>query len=74
MLTEFAAPNRDGARSVIDVQVHRISDSCGYAVPLMAYEGDRDLLMRWHERRDDQALADYRRVKNSVSIDGLPAL
>ena len=73
LLTKFDAANRDGARSVIDVQVDRISDSCGYAVPLMTYEGDRDLLMRWHERRDEQALADYRRAKNSVSIDGLPA-
>lgn len=74
MLARFDARNLDRARSVIDVQVHRISDSCGYAVPLMSYEGDRDLLMRWHERRDGEALADYRRAKNSASIDGLPAL
>ena len=40
----------------------------------MSYEGDRDLLIRSHARRDEQALADYRRVKNATSIDGLPAL
>ena len=66
-------PDTHGARSIIDVQVHRISDSCGYAVPLMSYEGDRDLLLRWSSRRDEAALADYRRAKNSASIDGLPA-
>ena len=31
----------------------RIADSCGYAVPLMDYVGDRDLLDRSQERRDD---------------------
>ena len=52
--------------------MHRVSDSCGYSVPLMSYEGDRDLLIRAHERRSDEDLAEYRRVKNGVSIDGLP--
>lgn len=68
------APDRHGARSVIDVRVHRVSDSCGYSVPLMSYEGDRDVLLRWCERKDDDALARYRAEKNARSIDGLPAL
>jgi hypothetical protein len=73
MLPVFAAPpDAHGARSIIDVKVHRVSDSCGYAVPLMAYQGDRDLLVRAHERRTAEGLAEYRRVKNSASIDGLP--
>ncbi len=67
-----APPDTHGARSIIDVDVHRVSDSCGYAVPLMAYEGDRDLLVRSHARRDEQALSEYRKVKNASSIDGLP--
>ena len=73
LLPSFAAPpDTHGARSIIDVDVHRVSDSCGYAVPLMSYQGDRDLLVRSHARRDDAALATYRRVKNAASIDGLP--
>jgi hypothetical protein len=73
LLTLFAAPpDTHGARSIIDVDVHRVSDSCGYSVPLMTYGGDRDLLVRAHERRTDDDLADYRRVKNGASIDGLP--
>ncbi|GAB1642114.1 pyridoxamine 5'-phosphate oxidase family protein [Krasilnikovia sp. MM14-A1259] len=67
-----SAPDTHGVRSVIDVEVERISDSCGYAVPLMSYEGDRDLLIRAHERRTDADLAEYRRVKNGVSLDGKP--
>ena len=38
----------------------------------MTYEGDRDLLIRSHARRDDEALAEYRPVKSAASIDGLP--
>ena len=64
------APDTHSARSVIDVDVHRVSDSCGYAVPLLDYRGDRDLLIRAHERRSAQDLAEYRRVKNAVSVDG----
>jgi hypothetical protein len=69
-----APPDTHGVRGVIVVDVHRVSDSCGYAVPLMSYRGDRDLLVRAHERRTDADLADYRRTRNSESIDGLPAL
>ncbi|WP_203708899.1 pyridoxamine 5'-phosphate oxidase family protein [Asanoa iriomotensis] len=67
------APDLGGLRGVITVDVSRVSDSCGYAVPFMTYEGDRDLLIRWAERKDDAALADYRHQKNATSIDGLPA-
>jgi hypothetical protein len=63
-----------GARGVVVVDVHRVSDSCGYAVPLMSHEGDRDLLTRWADNRGDEGLATYRATKNAASIDGLPAL
>lgn len=69
----FAPPDTHGVRAIIDVAVHRVSDSCGYAVPLMSYQGDRDLLVRWSSQRSDDDLAEYRKVKNSASIDGLPA-
>jgi hypothetical protein len=74
MLVHFPAPpDLHGARSIIDVRVHRVSDSCGYSVPLMDYAGDRDLLLKWGARKDADALADYRKLKNAQSIDGLPA-
>ena len=65
---------RRGVRSVIVVEVTRIADSCGYAVPLMAFESERDVLTGWHARRDDARLAAYQAEKNAASIDGLPAL
>jgi hypothetical protein len=74
LVAEFPdPPDLHAVRGVVTVEVTRVSDSCGYAVPFMAYEGDRDLLVRAHERRDDDALLAYRDLKNRTSIDGLPA-
>ncbi|WP_433348274.1 pyridoxamine 5'-phosphate oxidase family protein [Micromonospora sp. CA-111912] len=65
-------PDLHSARAVITVDVDRVSDSCGYAVPLMDYQGDRDLLVRSHSRRTTDDLVTYRATKNAASIDGLP--
>ncbi|MDQ6522285.1 pyridoxamine 5'-phosphate oxidase family protein [Nocardioides sp. LHD-245] len=62
-----------GARAVIVVDIDRISDACGYGVPLMDYAGERDLLPRYFGRKGVEGSADYRRRKNRTSIDGLPA-
>jgi len=72
---ELAAlfPETRGARAVIVVEVDRVSDSCGYGVPLMTLEGERDLLPPYMERKGVEGQADYRRLKNRTSIDGLPA-
>jgi hypothetical protein len=63
-----------GLRSIIVLDLDRISDSCGYSVPLMDYAGDRDVLDRAQERRDDAYFAEYAATKNTASIDGLPGL
>ncbi|TNM42793.1 pyridoxamine 5'-phosphate oxidase family protein [Nocardioides albidus] len=72
---ELAARFTDlpGARAVVVVDIERISDSCGFGVPLMEYAGERDLLQPYFERRGGDGSADYRRRKNRTSIDGLPA-
>jgi Pyridoxamine 5'-phosphate oxidase len=66
---------RTGAeRSIIVVDIHRIADSCGYAVPVMAVKAERDVLDRWAEKKSAAELKAYRADRNAVSIDGLPAL
>ena len=67
-------PALPGARAVITVDVMRVADSCGYSVPRMRYEGDRDTLVAWAERKGDDGLAAYRARKNRRSLDGLPAI
>ena len=67
-------PDKKSARAVIVVEVTRVSDSCGFGVPLMHYEGDRDLLDVWADRRTEEQIAEYHRTRNATSVDGLPAL
>ncbi len=67
-------PSRPGIRSVIDVEVTRIADSCGYAVPLMSFEAERTRLDEWADKRGPEGLDVYRAEKNAESLDGLPGL
>ncbi|HEX2086874.1 MAG TPA: pyridoxamine 5'-phosphate oxidase family protein [Solirubrobacteraceae bacterium] len=68
----------EARRSVVVVDVDRVSDSCGYGVPLMSFEGHRphyDLSKRKRLRTlgRDGLLARQAR-NNATSIDGLPAV
>jgi hypothetical protein len=74
LLAAFPAEPRRGLRSIIRVDLDRVSDSCGYGVPFMTYEGERDTMPRWVETKSDADLAHYRATKNATSIDGLPGL
>jgi hypothetical protein len=70
-------PVTEARRAVIVVDVDRAADSCGYGVPLMEYEGERPHMQAWAEKKmrvGPDAIEDYKAEKNSVSLDGLPAL
>jgi hypothetical protein len=67
-----------GRRALIDVDVERISDSCGYGVPLMTFEGNREhyalsVAKRVRTMSEDGYHA-FVAERNALSIDGLPAL
>lgn len=65
-------PNLAGARQIVTLEIRKVQTSCGFAVPLFAYEGDRDTLRRWSEQKGEEGLREYRREKNARSLDGLP--
>ena len=67
-------PAHPGTRAVVVVDVERVSDSCGYGVPMMDLIGERDLLRLSGEKRGREGLAAYRAEHNAVSLDGLPGL
>jgi hypothetical protein len=75
----FEAPHNVEAarRAIVLVDVTRISDSCGYGVPLMSYEGERPHMEAWAEKKmrvgGEAEIDAYVAKKNSESIDGLPA-
>jgi hypothetical protein len=73
-LARLPAPDLPGARSVIRVDVERVSTSCGFGVPLMTFAGTRSQLLDWAEKQGPEGLVEYRAQKNVVSIDGLPAM
>ena len=68
----------EARRAIVLVEVQRVADSCGYGVPLMSYEGRRPHMELWAAKKlrvgGPEALLDYQREKNSLSIDGLPAV
>ena len=66
--------NEASRRAIIVVDLDRIADSCGYAVPVMELTLERDVLVRHDAKKSAAHLAAYRAEKNTVSIDGLPAL
>jgi hypothetical protein len=60
-----------GTRAIILVTLTRVSDSCGYAVPLLDFVGNRDTLDKWTEKKSPEELRAYRAAKNLQSIDGI---
>src|SRR4051794_14470867 len=68
----------EARRAIVLVDATRISDSCGYGVPLMTYEGQREHADLWAAKKlrtgGRDALREYQREKNAVSLDGLPAV
>jgi hypothetical protein len=65
-----------GLRAIIVVHAELIRDTCGYAVPFMTYDEDRDLHGKRFAREDDASLSEYFAKKDhvAVSMDGLPGL
>jgi hypothetical protein len=74
----IAAEQLLAVRSVIEVDVQRVSDSCGFVVPRMTYEGERDQLYRFADnavrKSGDDAVRAYVTANNAESLDGLTGL
>lgn len=72
-LALFGAP-KAAVRAIVRVRLERITDSCGYGVPIYRYEGERTQLPAWAERKGDDGARRYQEAHNATSIDGLPGL
>ena len=69
----------EARRAIVDVEVTRVADSCGYRVPLMSYEGEREHLplsaaKRLRTMGSPEAMRALEAERNARSIDGLPAV
>jgi Pyridoxamine 5''-phosphate oxidase. len=65
-------PSYPGMRQIIVVDVERVQTSCGFAVPLYEFKGQRETLKKWAIAKGDDGLVEYWKEKNMTSIDGLP--
>jgi hypothetical protein len=67
----------EARRAVIRVDVQRISDSCGYGVPLMSFEGMREHHAKSTAKKVRVMGADgydaFQHDRGAFTIDGLPA-
>jgi len=72
LITHFGDQHA-GVRAIIVVDVERIADACGFAVPYYELVDERPVLDTYHAKQPDDA---YVRLaeRNRRSIDGLPAL
>ncbi|MEO8224372.1 MAG: pyridoxamine 5'-phosphate oxidase family protein [Gammaproteobacteria bacterium] len=61
-------------RAIIQVDVDRISDSCGFGVPLYSYERSRTTSADYVRKMSDDQLRQYGVDHNQQSIDGLTGL
>jgi hypothetical protein len=72
LLTHF--PEYPGVRSVVVVDVERVADSCGYAVPLYEFKGERSQLIAYANKKGPEGMEQYKAKKNRASIDGIAGL
>ncbi|MGW4247893.1 pyridoxamine 5'-phosphate oxidase family protein [Nocardia sp. NPDC004722] len=73
-LREHFGLDHPGIRAVIVVEVERIADACGYAVPYLELVGERPVLDAHHAKQPNEKFAHRIGGDNGHSIDGRPAL
>lgn len=61
-----------GARQVFDMQIESVQTSCGYAVPLYDFVGQRSQLLESPRWQSEAEKRDYWKANNTISIDGKP--
>jgi hypothetical protein len=65
-------PEMAGSRQIFEMTVDLVQTSCGFAVPLFEYQGDRDNLTKWAENKGEEGIHTYWEEKNQRSMDGKP--
>jgi hypothetical protein len=60
-----------GSRQIIHAKIETVKTSCGFSVPFYSYNSERDTLQQWATNKSEQDLEEYRKKKNSISMDGI---
>jgi hypothetical protein len=59
-----------GMRQFFELDVSLVLTSCGYAVPLYEYKGERDTLTKWSEKKGKEGIENYWKENNILTLDG----
>lgn len=60
-----------GTRQIFDIAVESVQTSCGWGVPVMEFERERETLVKYYAGRDPDEFVAKRRQRTQ-SIDGIP--
>ena len=72
-LRKLFPENIPGVRQIFRLLVTRVQTSCGYGVPLMEFQSQRERILDWARDKGEDGIRQYQKDKNHTSIDGLPA-
>lgn len=59
-----------GARQFFELDVEQVLTSCGFGVPLYAYLGERETLVKWADKHGREGIVAYWRKSNQKTLDG----
>lgn len=66
-------PSLPGVRQIFFLDIQQVQTSCGFGVPIMEFQQERQMLAEWAQKKGEEGLVEYRQQKNTFSIDGIPA-
>jgi hypothetical protein len=72
LASAFGGEAPPGARQIIALDVESVQTSCGFSVPMMAFQEDRETLKTWARKKGDDGIRAYWLEKNAQTIDGIP--
>lgn len=60
-----------GARQIFVLTIDMVQTSCGMSVPFYEYQGEREQLNQWAEKKSQGGINEYWEKKNQTSLDGI---
>ncbi len=65
-------PPHLGTRQIIAMEVELVQTSCGYGIPILAFQEERTRLSEWAAEKGEDKIKTYWKEKNAISLDGHP--
>jgi hypothetical protein len=65
-------PPMQGSRNIFVLDIDLVQTSCGFGVPFMDFQADRETMAQWAAKKGADGVAAYQQEKNRISLDGLP--